>query len=168
MNARIRAATPNDVAAIYRLVCALAEYEKLSHLVVSTETDFQRELFAENARAEAVVAQMPNGDIVGFALFFHNFSTFLGRRGLYLEDLFVEPTHRGTGVGKALLAHLAHIAVERKCGRFEWSVLDWNAPSIAFYDAMGAQVLPDWRIVRMTGAALTTLAQHATSGHDSV
>lgn len=158
MNAHIRSATMADVSEIYRLVRALAVYERLEHLVVSTEADFRRELFAPDARIEALVAQTPTNEIVGFALYFHNFSTFLGRRGLYLEDLFVEPAHRGSGIGKALLARLAQIAVSRQCGRFEWSVLDWNAPSIAFYEAMGATVLPDWRIVRVTGEQLTTLA----------
>jgi hypothetical protein len=158
MNAVIRPATVHDVADIYRLVRALAVYEKLEHLMVSTEADFVRELFDPGARVEALVATVEAGRVVGFALYFQNFSTFLGRRGLYLEDLFVEPEHRGDGIGKALLVALAQIAVRRQCGRFEWSVLDWNAPSIAFYEAMGATVLPDWRIVRVTGEALTQLA----------
>jgi GNAT superfamily N-acetyltransferase len=162
MNPHIRAATPADIEDIYRLVRALAVYEKLEHMVVSTKEDFARELFAPGARIEAVVAQA-DGRTVGFALFFHNFSTFLGRRGLYLEDLFVEPEFRGAGIGKALLVRLAQIAVERGCGRFEWSVLDWNAPSIAFYEAMGASVLPDWRIVRVTGVGLQALANTSVS-----
>jgi GNAT superfamily N-acetyltransferase len=158
MNTTIRPATRDDLAHIHRLVLALAEYEKLAHLMVSSVADFERELFGPNARVEALVAQQGDA-LVGFALYFHNFSTFLGRRGLYLEDLFVEPHARGHGIGKALLVRLAQIAVERGCGRFEWSVLDWNTPSIAFYEAMGASVLPDWRIVRVTGDALTALAR---------
>jgi GNAT superfamily N-acetyltransferase len=159
MKAHIRPATRADLSDVYRLVRSLAVYEKLEHLVVSTTEDFDRELFGPDARVEAIVAQTPDGRIVGFALFFHNFSTFLGRRGLYLEDLFVEPEHRGEGIGKQLLIELARIAKARQCGRFEWSVLDWNAPSIAFYEAMGATVLPDWRIVRVTGDALDAMAK---------
>jgi GNAT superfamily N-acetyltransferase len=156
----ISPATRSDVGDIYRLVVALAEYEKLAHMVVSTEADFERELFGEGARAEAVIARS-DGVVAGFALYFHNFSTFLGRKGLYLEDLFVLPQFRGLGIGKALLQHLAGIAQARNCGRFEWAVLDWNAPSIAFYEAMGASVLPDWRIVRVAGEKLTFLADSA-------
>jgi GNAT superfamily N-acetyltransferase len=158
MSFTIKAATRDDLTTIVELVRALAVYEKLEHLMVSTEVDFERELFGVNARIECVIAregEMP----VGFALFFHNFSTFLGRKGLYLEDLFVKPECRGKGYGKALLVHLAKIAVERNCGRFEWSVLDWNTPSIKFYEAMGATVLPDWRIVRVTGDKLGEMAK---------
>ncbi len=149
----IRPVEREDLPALHRLVHALAVYEKLEHLVVSTPADFERELFGPDAHIECVLAEVA-GEPVGFALWFHNFSTFLGRKGLYLEDLFVVPEMRGRGYGKALLRHLAQIAVERGCGRFEWSVLDWNAPSIAFYESMGATVLPDWRIVRMTGETL--------------
>jgi GNAT superfamily N-acetyltransferase len=156
----ISPATPSDVGDIYRLVVALAEYEKLAYMVVSTEADFERELFGESARIEAVIARS-EGVVAGFALYFHNFSTFLGRKGLYLEDLFVLPQFRGQGIGKALLQHLAGIAQTRNCGRFEWAVLDWNAPSIAFYEAMGASVLPDWRVVRVAGEKLTFLADSA-------
>ncbi len=157
MKLTIDSATRNDLATIVELVRALAVYEKLEHLMVSTEADFERELFGADARIECLIAR--EGDAaVGFALFFHNFSTFLGRKGLYLEDLFVRPSCRGKGYGKALLIRLAEIAVERGCGRFEWSVLDWNTPAIEFYEAMGATVLPDWRIVRVTGEGLTRLA----------
>jgi GNAT superfamily N-acetyltransferase len=156
----ISPATPADVPAIFALVYALAEYENRADRVVSTPADFERELFGPNARIEAVVARV--GEItVGFGLFFHNFSTFLGRRGLYLEDLFVLPAYRGQGVGKALLQHLAAVAVERKCGRFEWCVLDWNASAIAFYESMGATVLGDLRVTRVTGDALLSLAKKA-------
>ena len=153
----IRPATSADVTSIHALVRDLAIYEKLEHVMVSTPEDFNRELFAPNARIECVVA-IESDVAVGFALYFHNFSTFLGRKGLYLEDLFVKPECRGKGYGKALLVRLAQIAVERNCGRFEWSVLDWNTPSIAFYEAMGATVMPEWRIVRAAGSALTRMA----------
>lgn len=154
----IRPATAADVDAIQALVRDLAIYEKLEHLMVSTPDDFKRELFEANARIECIMA-VENEKAVGFALFFHNFSTFLGRKGLYLEDLFVKPECRGKGYGKALLVRLAQIAVERNCGRFEWSVLDWNTPSIDFYKAMGATVMTEWNIVRAAGDALTTMAK---------
>ncbi len=154
---QISPATRADVPDVFRLVVALAEYEKLAHMVVSNETDFERELFGDDARVEALIARSA-GVVAGFALYFHNFSTFRGRKGLYLEDLFVLPEFRGQGIGKALLQHLASIAVARNCGRFEWAVLEWNAPSIAFYEAMGASVLPDWRIVRVAGEGLSFLA----------
>ncbi|HPV23110.1 MAG TPA: GNAT family N-acetyltransferase [Casimicrobium sp.] len=150
-------ATRADAPAIHALVRELAVYEKLEHLMISTPADFERELFDAGSVIEAIVAK-ENGVAIGFALFFHNFSTFLGRKGLYLEDLYVKPECRGKGYGKALLVRLAQIAVERKCGRFEWSVLDWNTPSIKFYEAMGATVMPEWRIVRATGDALVGLA----------
>ena len=153
----IRPATAADVVAIHALVHDLAIYERLEHLMVSTPEDFNRELFGVNARIECIMA-IENEVAVGFALFFHNFSTFLGRKGLYLEDLFVRPECRGNGYGKALLIRLAQIAVERQCGRFEWSVLDWNTPSIDFYKAMGATVMPEWNIVRAAGDALTAMA----------
>ena len=134
-------------------------------MVVSTQEDFHSALFgnAKDARASVeAILLWPNaggsGEPAAFALFFPNFSTFLGKRGLYLEDLFVEPAHRGQGYGKALLIHLARLAVERGCGRFEWAVLDWNIAAQAFYERLGAKVLPDWRITRVTGDALTKLA----------
>ena len=154
---KIHSATRADAPAIHALVRELAVYEKLEHLMISTPADFERELFDAGAVIEAIVAK-ENDVAIGFALFFHNFSTFLGRKGLYLEDLYVKPECRGKGYGKALLVRLAQIAVERKCGRFEWSVLDWNTPSIKFYEAMGATVMPEWRIVRATGDALVGLA----------
>ena len=157
MNFSIHPATRADCADITALVRELAVYEKLEHLMVSTPADFERELFGDGAVIQAIIAKEGERTI-GFALYFHNFSTFLGRKGLYLEDLYVKPECRGKGYGKALLVRLAQIAVEHNCGRFEWSVLDWNTPSIEFYEAMGAKVLPDWRIVRATGDALTGMA----------
>jgi len=154
----IRPATPTDLPAIVGLIRELAEFEKLLHLVVATPESMAPHLFGARPAAEAVVAEIAGeagGQIVAFALFFTNFSTFLGRPGLYLEDLYVQPAHRGTGLGKALLAHLGALAVERGCGRFEWSVLDWNENAIRFYESMGATVMPDWRICRITGDTLT-------------
>jgi len=153
----IREARPDDVPAIAAMIRALAEYEKLSHACVSTEHDLQRALFGPKPAAEVLIATA-GGAPAGFALFFHTFSTFLARRGLWLEDLFVHPEQRGRGIGRALLLRLAAIAAARECGRFEWAVLDWNTPAIRFYERMGATVLPDWRIVRVTGAALERLA----------
>ncbi len=157
MATNIRPATPADASAIFALMYELAEFEKLTHLFVATEDGVHDALFGARPSSEAMVAET-DGKIVGYALFFHNFSTFLGRRGLYLEDLYVQPTQRGTGLGTAMLRRLAALAVERQCGRFEWSVLDWNQPAIDFYQKMGASVLPDWRIVRLTGDALEQLA----------
>ena len=153
---RIEPAQPRDTADILSLIRALAEYERLTHLVVGTEAQLRDELFGARPVIEAVLGR-EDGRAVGFALYFHNFSTFLARRGLYLEDLFVIPEARGRGYGKALMRHVARVAVSRECGRFEWSVLDWNQPSIDFYRSLGAEVLPDWRICRVTGAALATL-----------
>ncbi|WP_423196115.1 MULTISPECIES: GNAT family N-acetyltransferase [unclassified Cupriavidus] len=153
----LRPATPADSATLFRLIAALAEYEKLTHLVEATPEKIEQALFGARPHAEAIVAEV-DGKAVGFALFFHNFSTFLAKPGLYLEDLFVEPAWRGHGLGKAMLRYLAALAVARGCGRFEWSVLDWNEPSIRFYRAMGADVMPDWRICRVTGDALDQLA----------
>ena len=157
----IRAVRPADLPALHRLVVGLARYEKLEDQVVSTIGDFALALFGPTPAVEAVLlwsGPVDEGEPVAFALFFHNFSTFLGRRGLYLEDLFVEPAHRGHGHGKALLKHLARIAVERGCGRFEWSVLDWNVDAQQFYESLGAVVMPDWRITRVTGESLRALA----------
>ena len=153
----IRSATPLDVKAVIGLMRELAEYEKLTHLFVATEDSLREALFCERPAVEALVAER-DGIVVGYALYFHNFSTFLSRRGLYLEDLYVQPTLRGSGIGTALLRRVAAIAVERQCGRFEWSVLDWNQTAIDFYTKMGASVLPDWRIVRITDDALKQLA----------
>ena len=157
---RIAAARPADVADLHALVRGLAEYERLSDLCVSTEADLHRALFTPPVACEALIARLDEKceEAAGFALFFHTYSTFLGRRGLWLEDLFVVPSHRGRGLGRQLLAALARTATERGCGRFEWSVLDWNAPAIRFYESLGAHVLPDWRIARVTGADLARLA----------
>jgi hypothetical protein len=157
MAAYIRPATPADVGAIFALMHELAEFEKLTHLFVATEDGVHDALFGARTSSEALVAEA-DGRVVGYALFFHNYSTFLGRRGLYLEDLYVQPTQRGSGLGTSMLRRLAALAVERQCGRFEWSVLDWNQPAIDFYEKLGATVLPDWRIVRVTDEALERLA----------
>ncbi len=149
----LRAATPADLPAIVGLIRELADFEKLTHLVVVTPESLQPHLFGPRPAAECVVGEVA-GKVVAFALFFSNFSTFLGKPGLYLEDLYVQPAHRGGGLGKSLLQHLAALAVERGCGRFEWSVLDWNENAIRFYERMGATVMPEWRICRVTGAAL--------------
>jgi GNAT superfamily N-acetyltransferase len=156
----IRPATSLDIAGMLGLMRELAEYEKLTHLFVATEDSLRDALFGARPAAEALVAER-DGNIVGYALYFHNFSTFLSRRGLYLEDLYVQPALRGSGLGTAMLRRLASIAVERQCGRFEWSVLDWNQSAIDFYTKMGATVLPDWRIVRVTDDALSRLAHAA-------
>jgi GNAT superfamily N-acetyltransferase len=153
----IRAARPADVPAVHAMIRALAEYEKLAHLHVATEADLAASLFGPRPAAEVLIA-CKNGTPAAFALFFHNFSTFLGRRGLWLEDLFVLPAHRRQGCAKALLRALAGIARDRGCGRFEWAVLDWNASAIEFYRSLGATVLPDWRIVRVVGGALDDMA----------
>jgi GNAT superfamily N-acetyltransferase len=152
----LRPATVADAQAIVGLIQELAAFEKLSHLVRVTPEMLAVQLFGPHPKAEAVVLEMGAGP-VGFALFFHNFSTFLGQPGLYLEDLYVQPQHRGKGLGAALLRHLAALAVQRGCGRFEWSVLDWNQDAIGFYESLGATVMPDWRICRLTGDALRSL-----------
>jgi len=149
------------VPLILALIRELAEYEKLTHEVVADEEALRRNLFGEGRRgAEAVIAEQ-SGEPAGFALFFHNFSTFLGKPGLYLEDLFVRPQFRGWGVGKALLAHLAALAKERGCGRLEWWVLDWNEPAIGFYRSIGAEAMDEWTVYRVTGEALDELASGA-------
>jgi GNAT superfamily N-acetyltransferase len=149
----LRPATPADLPAIVALIRELAVFEQLEHLVVVTPETLQPHLFGPRPVAEAVVGEV-NGQVVAFALFFTNFSTFLGKPGLYLEDLYVQPAHRGSGLGRALLQHLGALALERGCGRFEWSVLDWNENAIRFYEKMGATVMPDWRICRVAGDAL--------------
>ncbi len=157
MNARpsfaLRAAAPSDLAAIVGLIGELADFEKLSHLVAVTPQTLHPHLFGDHPVAEAVVAEVDDR-VIGFALFFINFSTFLGKPGLYLEDLYVQPAHRGAGIGQALLEHLGALAVARGYGRFEWSVLDWNESAIRFYERMGATVMPDWRICRIAGESL--------------
>lgn len=154
---QIRFATPADVATIMQFVRELAIYERSLDQVVATEALLEQALFATPPAAEALIAEV-DGAPVGLALFFYNFSTWTGWRGLYLEDLYVTPQARGTGVGKALLKRLAQIAVERGCSLFEWAVLDWNTPAQEFYKAMGATIMDDWRICRMSGDALTTFA----------
>lgn len=153
----IRTATEDDVPTILGFIRALAEYEKLAHEVVADEESLRRTLFGPRPYAEVVLG-CEGAAPVGFALFFHNYSTFLGRPGIYLEDLFVDPAHRGKGYGKALLAHLAQTAVERDCGRLDWAVLDWNTPSIRFYESLGAQLMEEWQTFRLTGEPLTALA----------
>jgi GNAT superfamily N-acetyltransferase len=159
---RIAHAVPDDVADLHALVRALAEYERLSAICTSSEQDLADALFGPRPAAEALIVRLDAKSHVsiGFALFFHTYSTFLGRRSLWPEDLFVRPEHRGAGVGRALLAALAALARERHCGRFEWAVLDWNTPAIGFYESLGARILPDWRIARVTGDALAALAKN--------
>jgi GNAT superfamily N-acetyltransferase len=160
----LRAAEPRDVAAIVLLIRELAEFEHLGHMLETTPEKLAPHLFGERPVAECVVAELPAGagpQVVAFALFFTNFSSFKCRPGLYLEDLYVQPAQRGLGLGKALLAHVGALAVQRGCGRFEWSVLDWNTNAMAFYERMGATVLPDWRICRVTGDALQALGAGA-------
>lgn len=154
----IRPATPADVATILGFVRDLAAFEREPDAVEATEESLHDALFGPQPAAEAVIAEDADGAL-GFALFFHNFSTWKGRRGLYLEDLYVTPAARGKGVGTALLRHLAGLAVERDCGRFEWAVLDWNADAIAFYRQMGAVGLEDWTVQRVDGDALRQLAK---------
>ncbi|MBI3157860.1 MAG: GNAT family N-acetyltransferase [Burkholderiales bacterium] len=153
----LRPAAAADAPVLVELIRELAVFEHLEHLVEVTPQSLAAQLFGARPVAEAIVAEV-DGAVAGFALFFGNFSTFLGRPGLYLEDLYVRPAWRGQGLGKALLQHLGALAVERGCGRFEWSVLDWNANAIAFYEGMGATVLPDWRICRVSGEALQRFA----------
>lgn len=156
----IRSAVPADVPTILRLVRELADYEREPDAVVATEAMLAEALFGDHPAAEAVIAEV-DGAAAGFALFFHNFSTWTGRRGIYLEDLYVTPEARGRGIGKALLRHIAALAVERGCGRFEWAVLDWNEPAIRFYDACGAESMDEWTVRRVSGDALSKLAGRA-------
>ncbi len=153
----LRAAQPQDVPAIVALIRELADFEKLGHLVCIQPQQLHEHLFGTRPVVEALVAQV-DGDVVAFALFFTNYSTFLGKPGLYLEDLCVQGAHRGKGIGEALLSRLANIANERDYGRFEWSVLDWNVDAIRFYERMGATLMPEWRICRITGDALRRFA----------
>ncbi|SEL70807.1 Ribosomal protein S18 acetylase RimI [Sphingomonas palmae] len=153
----IRPATHADVATILRFIRELAVYEREPDAVEANESSLALALFGEHPAAEALIAEVA-GESVGFALFFHNFSTWIGKRGLYLEDLYVTPDARGQGAGRALLAHLAAIALDRGCGRFEWSVLDWNTPAIDFYRKIGAVPMEEWTIQRVTGDALVQLA----------
>lgn len=157
MSLLIRNAVREDAALILRFIRALAVYEKLEDSVVADEEKIRRTLFGDKPYAEVLIAEW-NGEPAGFALFFHNYSTFLAKPGIYLEDLFVDPAFRGKGIGKALLSSLARIAVDRDCGRLEWSVLDWNEPAIGFYKKLGAVPMDEWTIFRVTGTALTDLA----------
>ena len=158
---RIRPATEADLDVIEKLIRALAEYERMSDEVVMDAALLRHNLFGEKRFAEVLIAD-EKGEAAGFALFFHNFSTFVGRPGIYLEDLFVRPEHRGKGYGKALLRRLAEIAVERECGRLEWAVLDWNEPAIGFYQSLGARPNNEWTVYRLAGDALETLARAPT------
>ncbi len=153
----IRNAEESDTATLLALIRELAEYEKMLSDVVTTEGTLRQSLFSENATAEALIAEYDR-EPIGFAVFFHNFSTFLGKRGLYLEDLFIKPEFRGKGFGKALLSHLAQIAVDRNCGRFEWAVLDWNESAIGFYKKLSAEPMDEWTVFRLSGEALEKLA----------
>lgn len=157
MPVSIRPATPSDAALIHQFILDLADYEKLLDTVQATEADTAAALFGDKARAFADIAEI-DGQPVGFALWFYNYSTFVGRHGIYLEDLFVRPSARGSGAGKALLANLAKRCVDEGLGRLEWTVLDWNAPSIAFYDSLGAAAMDEWIIRRLTGENLRKLA----------
>ncbi len=154
----VRSARPDDVPTIFELISGLAEYEKLSHQVTGSVELLTEHLFGRHPYAEVILAESDE-KAVGFALFFYNYSTFLTKPGIYLEDIFVQPEYRRRGIGKALIIRVAQLAVKRGCGRFEWSVLDWNQPAIDFYQQMGASVLKEWRICRVTGEALTQLSQ---------
>ena len=160
MHFSIRPATIDDVPVILALIRELAEYEKLSDEVVATDDVLRETLFGNQPGAEVLIASVDDQP-AGFALFFHNFSTFLGLPGIYLEDLFVMPEFRGSGLGRTLLAYLARLATERRCGRLEWSVLDWNQPAIGFYKKLGAEAMSDWAVYRLAGDALDTLAAEA-------
>jgi GNAT superfamily N-acetyltransferase len=163
MTLHIRQAVRDDVALIHTLILALADYERLRHAVRADPDLIERHLFGPHPMAEVLIAE-DGGGAVGFALFFHNFSTFEGRPGLYLEDLYVRPEARGRGAGRALLSRLARIAFDRGCARIEWAVLDWNEPALAFYRSIGARPMEEWTVQRLEGAALAKLAE-GTTGH---
>jgi GNAT superfamily N-acetyltransferase len=158
----IRPATVDDISLILHFVRELAIYERAEHEVLATEEDMRQAIFGENARVDAVICENDD-EPIGFAVYFFNFSTWLGKLGLFLEDLYVTPECRGIGAGKALLQHLARVAVDNDCGRFEWNVLDWNEPSIRFYESLGARPLKEWIGYRLTGAELRALASEATA-----
>jgi GNAT superfamily N-acetyltransferase len=161
----IRSASASDVPLILQLIRELAEYERLAHQVVASESAIHDTLFGEHARAEVLIAEAERRP-AGFALFFHNYSTFLAKSGVYLEDVYVRPEFRRRGIGRALLTRLARIAVERGCGRFEWAVLDWNVSAQRFYESLGARPMSDWTTYRLTGEPLAALAAQAVgSGH---
>lgn len=153
----LRSATPHDVPLILELIQGLAEYERMRDACVATDAQLRETLFGDRAYAEVVIAEMDHA-AAGFALYFHNYSTFLAQPGIYLEDLFVRPTYRGQGVGRALLQHLAAVAITRNCGRLEWSVLNWNEDAIGFYRKVGAVAQDEWSVYRLTGDALSALA----------
>ena len=157
-NINIRSAIESDAKLILSLIREIAEYEKLLHEVVATESLIKENLFGQNPVAKSLIAELDNQP-VGYALYFYNFSTFLGRPGIYLEDLYVKPECRGLGIGKKLLTKLAKIAVEKNCGRVEWSVLDWNEPAIKFYRAVGAIPMDEWTVQRLTGETLAKFAE---------
>jgi len=157
LDVRIVPARESDVPMVFSLIQRLADYERLSHELEATEEGIRDAMFGEWPIIEVVLAYV-GSEVAGYALFFHNFSTFAGRRGLYLEDLFVLPEHRGRGIGKRLLSHLATLAVERRCARMEWAVLDWNESAIRFYKSIGALPMDDWTVYRLTGDALDRLA----------
>jgi GNAT superfamily N-acetyltransferase len=157
----LRAANAADVPVILELIQGLAEYERLADACVATEARLRQTLFSAQPSAEVVLAELPDAGVVGFALFCSNYSTFLAQPGIWLEDLFVKPAHRGHGIGKTLLQHLAALAVQRDCGRVEWAVLDWNAPSIGFYESLGARGKTEWTTYQLSGDALRTLAADA-------
>jgi diamine N-acetyltransferase len=158
MNVTVRAARPGDVKAVFELISKLADYERLLHEVEATPEQVSEALFGEAPRVFCDLAEI-DGEIVGFGLWFYTFSTFRGKHGLYLEDLFVMPEHRGNGVGRVLLSHLAARCVSENLGRLEWSVLDWNEPAIAFYRSMGARLMDGWTMCRLDGTALERLAE---------
>ncbi|MBY0491927.1 MAG: GNAT family N-acetyltransferase [Gemmatimonadaceae bacterium] len=160
LSLHLRPATEADVPVIRELIEGLADYERLRHECIATDALLRETLFGPRPYAEVVLAEW-NGAVAGFALFFHNYSTFLARPGIYLEDLFVRPAYRGHGIGKALLQHLAQLAMTRQCGRLEWSVLDWNVDAIGFYTKLGARANDEWTVYRVTGDALTQLARGA-------
>ena len=160
MSITIRRARRREIGLIYSLIRELAEYDKLLHEFEATEIDIEAALFGDNPRLFCEIAEW-DGEAVGFAVWFFNFSTFSGRSGIYLEDLFVRPAHRGKGIGKALLSHLARICVANGWARLQWAVLDWNAPSIAFYKSLGAVLMDEWTVCRINGPALSALAAKA-------
>ena len=159
---RIRPAEAKDISLIVQFIRELAEYEKAPEQAVATEEDIRRDGFSANPKFRVVIAEW-GGQAAGFALFFYNYSTWLGRAGLYLEDLFVRPEFRRKGIGKALLTYLANKAVEEGCGRFEWQVLDWNTPAVEFYRSLGAQVMEEWSTMRVSGEPLKILASLANA-----
>jgi GNAT superfamily N-acetyltransferase len=163
LTASIDAATPADVPVLMTLIGELAEFERLAHEVVVTEASLSEALFGPRPAVETVLARV-GGEVAGFALFFHNFSTFIGRRGLFLEDLYVRPAFRGQGVGKGLLVHCARLAAERDCGRMEWAVLNWNRRAIGFYESLGARPINDWTVYRLDRAALDAIRAPAAGG----